>query len=195
MQNHWRHTLTAAAILAVVLSGCGQAKPLNGTQPNQTAEQPAHQTEQGQTSGGGSNSQAPAAASEQSKISKVIKTYYSDAEFTKLVEQQAKIEFKNEADQYLTALNQLKKTPDDTTISLCKEISFKSAVLKDGQVTVDLSLPDAARLGSPGEEMLLDALKKTLFQFSEVKTIEILLDGKQVESLMGHMELPHPIKR
>lgn len=68
-------------------------------------------------------------------------------------------------------------------------------MLKDGQVTVDLSLPDAARLGSPGEEMLLDALKKTLFQFSEVKTIEILLDGKQVESLMGHMELPHPIKR
>lgn len=192
MQTHWRHIITVAAIAAVMLSGCGQTKPMNGSQPN-GAPAISPQTEQAQTSGNGSSTQTPAPSPEQ--LTKVIKTYYSDADFTKLVEQQAKIQFKQESDQYLAALNQLKKSPDDKTVSLCKEILFKSAVLKDGKVTVDLSMPDSARLGSSGEEMLLDALKKTLFQFSEVKTIEILLDGKQVESLMGHVELQYPFKR
>ncbi len=43
--------------------------------------------------------------------------------------------------------------------------------------------------------MLLEAIQKTLFQFPEVDSIDILVDGKPADSLMGHMELPHPIKR
>jgi hypothetical protein len=50
-------------------------------------------------------------------------------------------------------------------------------------------------LGAPGEDFFLQALKKTAFQFPEVKTLSVLKDGQKVESLMGHMDLPYPIKR
>jgi hypothetical protein len=41
----------------------------------------------------------------------------------------------------------------------------------------------------------MQAIPKTLFQFQEVKTIELLVDGKKLDSLMGHVDLPHPIPR
>ncbi|MNJ00980.1 hypothetical protein D3C73_1604640 [compost metagenome] len=50
-------------------------------------------------------------------------------------------------------------------------------------------------MGSGGEVLLMDALKKAVFQFSEVQALDILVDGKIVDSLMGHVELEHPIKR
>jgi hypothetical protein len=34
-----------------------------------------------------------------------------------------------------------------------------------------------------------------MFQFPEVNTLDILLNGEKVESLMGHMDLPHPFKK
>lgn len=45
------------------------------------------------------------------------------------------------------------------------------------------------------EQFALEALKNTLFQFDEVKSIELLVDGEVVESLIGHAELEHPILR
>jgi hypothetical protein len=41
----------------------------------------------------------------------------------------------------------------------------------------------------------IDALQKTFFQFDEVQSLELLVDGNQIESLMGHVELEHPMTR
>jgi copper chaperone len=67
-----------------------------------------------------------------------------------------------------------------------KEIGASGEVdLQGNTVTVNY---DESRLS-------LDAIQKTLFQFPEVDAIEILSGGKQTDSLMGHVELSHPIKR
>ena len=34
-----------------------------------------------------------------------------------------------------------------------------------------------------------------MFQFEEVQQIELTVDGQQVESLMGHVDLEHPMNR
>ncbi|SDC42259.1 Sporulation and spore germination [Paenibacillus sp. UNCCL117] len=193
MQTHWCKMLTAAALFALVASGCGQ-KP--AVQPNTPAPETPQST--GQASGsGGSSGQAgqPVQPVQPSKQSKSVKSYYADANLEKLLERETTIEFTADKDKYLAAFQELKKTPDDKSVSLAKNLTFKSATLKDGQLTLDLVMPAEARLGAGGEEMLLTALQKTAFQFEEVKTLEILLEGKQVESLMGHMELQHPFKR
>lgn len=60
---------------------------------------------------------------------------------------------------------------------------------------MDVHMPDEARLGAGGEQFALDALTKTMFQFDEVKSVELLVDGAKVESLMGHVDLEHPLTR
>ncbi|WP_233455086.1 GerMN domain-containing protein [Paenibacillus elgii] len=199
MHKTWQKGMAAAAIAALLLAGCGTSKaPLQGT-----AETPSSKSGQAAQPGTGEDkTTTPTTPTETStpkpdpeKKELKIKAYYSDAQLEKLVQKDVTINFKQDQDKYLAALNQLKKSPDDKTIPLFKGFTYKSVALKDGQLNLDVSIADDGRLGSGGEEMLLDALQKTMFQFSEVKSIELLVDGKQVESLMGHMDLPHPIKR
>ncbi|MEK8127349.1 GerMN domain-containing protein [Paenibacillus filicis] len=193
MHTHWIKITAAAVVFALIASGCGQkpaAQPL--TSP---PSEPVKTTEPIKTGSSDTTSQTPPLTQQPQKQSKVIKVFYSDANLENLVEKEAKIEFGEEKDKYAAAFNALKKAPDDQTESLAKHLIFKKAELKDGQLTLDLVMPDAARLGASGEEMLLTALQKTAFQFAEVKTLEVLLEGKKVDSLMGHMELQHPFKR
>ncbi|MEC0207690.1 GerMN domain-containing protein [Paenibacillus ehimensis] len=196
MHKTWQKGMAAAAIAALLLAGCGTSKaPLQGT-----AETPPSKSGQAVQPGtGGEKTTTPPETSapkpDPDKKELKIKAYYSDAQLEKLVPKDVTIHIKQDQDKYLAALNQLKKSPDDNTIPLFKGFTYKNVALKDGQLNLDVSIADEGRLGSGGEEMLLDALQKTMFQFSEVKSIEVLVDGKQVESLMGHMDLPHPIKR
>lgn len=60
-------------------------------------------------------------------------------------------------------------------------------------MTLDIHIPDEARLGAPGELQLVESLKKTLFQFSFIEGINLLVVGEPVESLMGHVDIEHPI--
>lgn len=188
--------LIGSLALALAMAGCGQ-KPLNGgntgaqgSSPelsapsgSQTATPPASQTESPQA---GKKEPAPHS----------IKTYYGDEQANKLVEKEVTITYKEDKEKYTAALWTLKKTPQNSKlIPLAEALGFKSAVLKDKKLTVDLTVSETGRLGAPGEAMLLDAVKKTLFQFPEVDSIDILVDGKAADSLMGHMDLPHPIKR
>jgi hypothetical protein len=123
-----------------------------------------------------------------------IHVYYANSDGSALVEKSAEIEAEPVEGKYLNALKLLNATDDSNLFPLAKGLNFKTAELKDGTLTVNLSIADSGRLGSGGEAMLMEALKKTVFQFSEVKALEILVDGKQTDSLMGHVGLDHPIK-
>ncbi|WP_058304525.1 GerMN domain-containing protein [Gorillibacterium timonense] len=138
-------------------------------------------------------SEAPTATPEQK--TETIKAYYANADGTELVEKTVTIQADKADDKYLNTLKVLTSTDDSNLFPLAKGLQFKSAELEDGTLTVDLSILDEGRLGSGGEVLLMDALQKTVFQFAEINALEILVDGKQIESLMGHVELEHPIKR
>lgn len=124
-----------------------------------------------------------------------VKTYFVDDNLDKLIERQATVSVKADADKYAAALNALKTPPEAALSSLCQGITYRTATNDKGNVTIDLTIADNGRLGAPGEELLLQAIRQSMFQFSEVQTIDILVDGKKTESLMGHMSLDHPIKR
>ncbi|MCZ8512992.1 GerMN domain-containing protein [Paenibacillus filicis] len=197
--------MTAAAILGMVLAGCGHAKmpaqgpasePAKQTQgsgsdkPSSSSLQPPSSGQQPPSSG----QQLPSSGQEQQKQAKV-KIYFGDDQMNNLVEKEATITYKQDSDKYLAVLKAQAGNGDAKTTPLFKGFTFKTATLKDGLLTVDLSMAPEARLGSGGEELILSALQRSLFQFPEVQSINILVDGKQEESLMGHMDLPHPIKR
>ncbi|EXX91884.1 hypothetical protein BG53_07505, partial [Paenibacillus darwinianus] len=123
-----------------------------------------------------------------------VRYYVSDAELSELIEKQTEATVGEDGNVYKAALNAL-QIETEKELSLWKGVTFKSAALKDGLLTVDMSIPDEARLGAPGEALALEAIKRTVFQFDEVKALDILIDGEAVESLMGHIELEHPIQR
>ncbi|MMZ65800.1 Sporulation and spore germination [compost metagenome] len=80
-------------------------------------------------------------------------------------------------------------------ISLWDKITLNSVRVSNGKITLDVTIPDEARLGAGGESLAIDALKQTFFQFDEVKELELTIDGEQQESMMGHVELEHPFKK
>ncbi len=115
----------------------------------------------------------------------------------KLIEKEVTISYKQDADVYEGALNALKKSDDPKAISLFDDLTFTSTSFDKakGELKIDLKFGPKTQLGAPGEELFLQALKKTVFQFPGVKSLYVLKNGKQVDSLMGHIELPYPIKR
>ncbi len=181
--------LGVAVSLSLVATGCG-AKERNAASTPAATGTPA-------VSVAPSQSAAPATPSPVQEKEAAIKAYFGQAngDNTALVEKQVNIKFDKDENKYLAALNALKKSPSADAVSLCPKTTFLSAKLDSGKLSVNLNLPDEDRLGSAGEGLLLDAFRKTLFQFNEVETFEILVNGKKPESLMGHFELPEWFKR
>lgn len=129
------------------------------------------------------------------KKSETIKVYYTDEQMTELQEQQADIQYADTKEKIENAYNALQQDGKDGGLSLWKHIDLLSAKVENGGVTLDIHINDEARLGGPGEQMAVDAVQKTMFQFEDVTSLDILVDGEKEESLMGHVELDHPIMK
>lgn len=125
----------------------------------------------------------------------MLDVYVSDEQLRVVKSYKRKIRFANDDEKYQIAVQALKSPAQHKGIPLWKDVEFKSLKMEKGTLSIDLHIPTKWYLGSGGEQLALDALKRTIFQFDEVKAITILVDGKTVESLMGHVALKYPIKR
>ncbi|WP_261301053.1 GerMN domain-containing protein [Paenibacillus andongensis] len=180
--------LVSAITLSV--TACGQKGQLVGGATPQVTSAPTPTTVVQ------SPAPTPTATPEPLKQKKV-KAFYSDQDEMKLIEKEVTISYKQDADVYEAALNALKKSDDPKAIPLFDDLTFTSTSFDKpkGELKIDLKFGPKTQLGAPGEELFLQALKKTVFQFPDVKNLYVLKNGKQVDSLMGHLELPYPIKR
>ncbi|WP_046216045.1 GerMN domain-containing protein [Paenibacillus wulumuqiensis] len=131
----------------------------------------------------------------QEENSQEIKVYYSDVQVMQLEPHTQTITFKEDSEKYSATYAALQKGDQKELIPLWENIDLLSAKLEQGTLTLDVHVPDKARMGSSGEILAIDALKKTFFQFDEVKNIQLLVDGKQTDSLMGQAELDNPLTR
>ena len=99
--------------------------------------------------------------------------------------------------QYIAALNALKLPPEDEAYStvISENIHFLNAeVDNSGVARVDISSENLDG-GSLTEILFVDQVVYTLTQsFEEVKSVQFLVDGKEAESLMGHVETSVPIE-
>ncbi|RRJ65272.1 hypothetical protein EHV15_21930 [Paenibacillus oralis] len=123
----------------------------------------------------------------------LIKVFFPDQQLEKLEEKSVEITAgPNKFKQTFQAL-QNDSYPD--IVSLWAKTELQSLSFTDGTITLDVHIPDEARLGSTGELLALEVVKKAFFQFEEVDRIELLVDGKAADSLMGHADLEHPMLR
>ncbi|WMT42749.1 GerMN domain-containing protein [Paenibacillus sp. D2_2] len=202
-------------LLLVLSTSCGQkpqVSPSNGVTQEQVGadgksdslssenEQGSNAEQEGNTgnlgqSENGANQETEGNSSLNEKKTAKIETYFSDDQMLELQKVEQEITYSSDDDKYLAALKALQSTSDQKLFPLWGKAVFNSAQIQNGEVVVNLSLPNEARLGAGGEAMALDALKQTLFQFSEVKSIQLLVDGQEVDTLMGHVELEQPLTR
>lgn len=136
-------------------------------------------------------------AAQAQKIS--VKIYYPDDSGINLVAVKRNIEVKNDAEKYLAAVKLLMTPPTekDLTVIFPKNAKINDVKFEDGTVFVDFdeNITKSFAGGSTGEEFLVSSVVKTLTEFKEVKQVRFLVDGKEIETLSGHMDLSAPIKR
>ncbi|MDQ0719523.1 flagellar basal body-associated protein FliL [Paenibacillus sp. W4I10] len=169
------------------------AEPEENTTPTESTE---GGSEEATTTTPPSETSTEKPATSESNEKKTITVFYTDEEELELHKASAEISYASDDAKYKAAFESLQQSKDAKLVPLwSKEIELKSVQFKDGALTLDIHMPDTARLGAGGESYALDALKQTFFQFDEVKSLDLLVDGQQTESLMGHVDLEHPMTR
>lgn len=167
----------------------GHDADVNKDNGNTTGEQG---TKNNSSKGSGTTAptkQEPAAKKE------MIDVYYTDPQELELKKSQKEISYQDEVGKYAEAYKALQSSGKSELVPLWGKVELKKFEFKNGEITIDVHMPDEARLGAGGEQFALDALTQTMFQFDEVKSVELLVDGAKVESLMGHVDLEHPLTR
>ncbi|WP_219837696.1 GerMN domain-containing protein [Paenibacillus sp. R14(2021)] len=214
MKRHMTTSLLLVFIAAasiVPLSACGNKELTTqgtGTQTGSTAGNvsdnasgnAAGNVQAGNAGTGTDEASAGGAATdpvkaEPEKKTEQISVFYTDDQMMDLHEEKADIAYTDETDKLKAAFAALQKDSSKGEASLWKHAELLSAKQDGAAVTLDVHLPEEARLGAPGEDLALQAITKTYFQFQDVESLDLLIDGKSEESLMGHDELDHPIKK
>ncbi|MBQ3443259.1 MAG: GerMN domain-containing protein [Selenomonadaceae bacterium] len=136
---------------------------------------------------------------EKTEQSMNVKVYYPDDSGMRLVEVEREIIVDDSVDKYTAAVEALLEVPDEENLTTIfpKNTRFRKVTVKDGLATVDIdgSILKGFVGGSTGEEFLIGSIVDTLTNFPEVKRVKFLVDGQEIETLSGHMDLSAPLER
>jgi spore germination protein GerM len=97
-----------------------------------------------------------------------------------------------------TAIALLAAEPVDKSLTRVMPASAKLLSLKiQGGIAYANFTPGLTRFGggSATEILLVAAIVNTLTEFPEIKAVQILIDGKKVQTLGGHLDLSDPLSR
>lgn len=178
--------LALTLLCAMVLAGCDEQK--QGEAGSKTVV----------SSSSGSSSSSSSSSQSGSKAQLVnIKVYYPDENATGLVAVEKSI--KDTDNKYQAAVEALMAGTDKKGLA---NVFPKKAKLLQVTVSGKVAKVDFSRElqknfvgGSTGEEMLVGSVVNTLTEFPEIKKVQILVDGQEVETLSGHMDLSQPLPR
>ncbi len=100
-------------------------------------------------------------------------------------------------DKYLQIFEELKAGPesDNLTKTIPEGSQLLNYQLDNKLLTLNfnLALKNNHWGGSTGERMTVYSIVNSYTALSEVESVKILLEGKEVESLVGHLDLSRPL--
>lgn len=136
---------------------------------------------------------------EQTEQSLSVKLYYPDDSGMKLVEVEREIIIDDSVDKYTATLEALLEEPGEENLTTIfpKNACFRKVTVENGLAIVDIdgSILKGFVGGSTGEEFLVGSIVDTLTSFPEVQRVKFLVDGQEIETLSGHMDLSAPLER
>ncbi|SDP31628.1 GerMN domain-containing protein [Selenomonas ruminantium] len=127
-----------------------------------------------------------------------VKVYYPDEQGLKLVPVQKTVKIGSD-DKYTATLKALLDGTKEKGLATIvpKQAKIKSVKVQGDTAFVDFddNLIKKFIGGSTGEEMLVGSIVNTLTEFEEIKKVQLLVEGKKIESLSGHLDLTKPVER
>lgn len=149
-------------------------------------EKPEDQSEKEETEQEGEKNDK----SEQDKeVKKAVKVYFSDNQAANLIELDFDISISKDESLEEKVIEALKSQPSDPELfnAVGENIIVNSVKVENRQAKVDLS--SNGLNGSSTQEMfLIDAVVSSLTALDSVDSVKFLVDGKEVETIMGHAE-------
>ena len=136
---------------------------------------------------------------EKTEQSMNVKIYYPDDSGMRLVEVEREIIVDDSVDKYTAAVETLLEEPEEENLTTIfpKHTGFRKVTVEGDLATVDIdgSILKSFVGGSTGEEFLIGSVVNTLTNFPEVKRVKFLVNGQEIETLSGHMDLSTPLER
>jgi len=181
-------------LMLMVSAGCspeGDKTSPGDSSPAASSGKPAASDTQKPSASSGSKQEKP-------KTLK-IEVYYPNEDGTKLVGVSREIEVTSQKSQYTAAVEMQMRAPKEKGLVdiFPKSAKLRSVTLQGSTAVVDLDGSTVRTFvgGSTGEEMLVGSVVNTLTNFPEIKDVRFLIDGNEVETFAGHMDLTMPVKR
>lgn len=127
---------------------------------------------------------------------KEISVYFSTQEAMYLKSEKRLV---NIDELYENAIDELIAGPEDPNNSrtIPDGVSLEDIKIEDGlaRVNFNRALIDNHWGGSTGERMTVYSIVNTLTQFEEIDEVLFLIEGNEIETLAGHMDLTKPLSR
>lgn len=196
-------------IIILGLTGCTSSAPSNGASqnpnnPNSPAGQQHKNNSDNQPSPsvGQSNEQSASQNNDMDKKNdeeikeKEVMLVFSDANLMEQYKEPRVIKYKKETNLPTIALKAWQNGPQNKNLVTLMPKNVKIQSLKKEGDTAVVSLSQEikqANLGSSGEQFLLEEMATILSQFG-YKNMKVLIDGKEVETILGHMDTTTPIE-
>lgn len=75
-------------------------------------------------------------------------------------------------------------------------VELRSLRVEGGVATADFSSAiTRMNVGSMGEALAVAAIVNTLTEFADIRSVQILVEGRKVETLAGHVDVSAPLER
>ena len=128
-----------------------------------------------------------------------VKVYYPDESGLRLVEVERQLDMSKGENKYEATVEAMMQAPKEQELTeiFPKHAKLLGVTVDDGVATVnfDDGLQKHFVGGSAGETFLIGSVVNALTNFDEVQSVRFLIDGKEIESLAGHMDLSAPLER
>ena len=178
--------LLAALMLAATLliAGCDSAAPATGQTP---AETPAKSAEQSQNPG-----TAPGAGQTMQ-----LTIYHATKDAMYLVPETHKVPVNSHPAR--TAIELLiAGTKNANLVGVMPPgVKVKNVTVKDHVAYADFDdkLIKKGNGGSVSEILLVGAIVNTLTEFPDIQKVQIMVDGKKIDTITGHLDVSEPLSR
>lgn len=100
---------------------------------------------------------------------------------------------------YLETVKELIKGPDSSSLNrtIPDEVKVLDIDINEGTAVIDfnMKLKENHWGGSTGERMTVYSIVNTLTQFENIDHVKFLLEGEEIDTLAGHMDLTVPVPR
>lgn len=149
-----------------------------------------------------STTQAPPPAPEQPKpaATQEVNLYFSDEQAMYLVAEKRSIQAQADQRQLATAVvNELIAGPQQARLhpTMPQGSRLISLEIGGGLATVNLNQDFQSKHsgGSTGEMMTIYSLVNSLTDLQGIQQVQLLVEGKKLETLKGHLEISQPLTR